>query len=663
MGNNKKKSKKSNSTNKTIVVPSVCIPSVSIITITQFKRFECLKILFDLIKSQTYTNIIEWVIVEGSKSDQDILDNSKNILGFIDQVYKCVCESGSECKCICECSQIKFKIIYVEKKSNVKLGELRNIGNKTSSGDIMVCMDDDDYYPIDRVEHAVKKLSQSNMLIAGCSGHLMYDYDFNILVQMKTFGPYHSINSCMAWKKNYLLTNSHDPEKEFGEEQSFTKNFTEPMVQLDPFSSVILSSHTSNTYSKKIFFLAHLNQYKNNIEKIINEPIDKYIPNQLYSKYKNCFIPIIDNEPRYDIVYMCGAFSILWNPENKKLGGSEQAVVNLSENWVKMNKSVIVYGEVPDTKLNGVVYKHWTKFNFNPNYKYKNLILWRNYGLSTIIPFQTPISTQSQEQSQLELVSHLNIKAEFTVVDVHDNFIGQCANIFKKYYKNCDKIFLKSNYHKECLLNNIDSSLEQNNIVIIPNGIRVNKFNIQPEGIQRNLYRFCYCSCYTRGLDKIISVLWKIIYNYEPRAELHVYYGMDLIKDPNHINYLRTLLGQPGVMDHGRQPMEIIIREKYLSTFHFYITNTEVEIDCISIRESLVAGCIPLLSNFGVFKERRGLHFDFNTDKEINMCAINIINLLNNPKKVDEIREQIKTDSTIIDWETIALEWNKHFID
>ena len=614
--------------NKSKNIDTSTLQSVSIITITQSSRFECIKILLNLIRLQTYSNIIEWVIVEGSKSGENSLENKKNITNLIEQTQ----------------AELKFKIIYVEKNKDTKLGGLRNIGNKICSGDITVCMDDDDYYPPDRVEHAVTKLTQSTCKIAGCSGHLMYDYDFNMLVLMKVFGPSHSVNSCMAWKKEYLETNTHDPEKEFGEESSFTKNFTEPMVQLDPYSTVILSSHNFNTYSKKIFFISHLNQYQNNIDKIINKPIEKFIPTNIYTGYKTIFIPLNLNEkPEYDIVYMCGAFSIVWDPENKKLGGSEQAVVNLSESWVKMGKKVAVFGEVSPKFVNGVVYNHWSKFDFN--HKYKNLILWRNYGLSTTIPFLA------------------NIKAEFMAVDVHDNFIGQGESVFKKYYNKCNKIFLKSNYHKECLLNKVDKNSNPDNIVIIPNGIRVNKFNVQPEETQRNPYRFCYCSCYTRGLDKIIGILWPIIYNYEPRAELHVYYGMDLIKDVGYKNHLRSLLGQPGVMDHGRQPIEIIIREKYLSTFHFYITNTEAEIDCISIRESLVTGCIPLLSNFGVFKERPGLHFDFNTDKEINMAAINIINLLKNPQKINVIKEQIKNDPIIIDWETVASEWTKYFVN
>lgn len=600
-------------------------PTVSIVTITQIKRFECIKVLLELIKTQTYSNIIEWIIVEGSKTDLEANQNKLNIIKLIKENQ----------------NNLKFKIIYVEKTKDVKLGELRNIGNKTCQGDITVCMDDDDYYPPNRVEHAVSKLSNSPNLIAGCSAHLMYDYDLDIFVQMKQFSSSHSINSCMAWKKEYLETNSHESTKEFGEEESFTKKFSNPMVQLDPFSTVIISSHSLNTYSKKKFFIAHLNQINCTIDKVITKPIKKYISSNIFEKFKKNFT-LNEQEPEYDIVYMCGAFSINWDPEDKKLGGSEQAVVNLSENWVKMGKSVAVYGEVPNKMVNGVVYKQWDKFNFNR--EYKNLILWRNYGMSIFAP--------------------LNIKAKCVMTDVHDNFNSQTGEIFKKYYNKCGKIFLKSNYHKKCLINKIDKDISDDKIIIIPNGIRVEKFNTQPLDVkERNPYRFCYCSCYTRGLDKIIRIMWPIIYNYEPRAELHVYYGMDGIQDAKYKNYLTSLLAQPGVMDHGRQPIEMIVREKYLSTFHFYITNTEQEIDCISIRESLVTGCIPLLSNFGVFKERQGLHFDFETENKIKMAAINIINLLKNPQKISEFREKIKSDQTIVDWGKIALEWTKYFVN
>jgi len=595
--------------------------SVSLITITQNTRIDCIDILFDIIKNQTYKNIIEWVLVEGSKTKEDADYNSININNLIKKRE----------------NELNLKIKYIERTKSVKLGELRNIGNKNCIGDITVCMDDDDYYFPDRVEHAVNKLSNSDCKIAGCSTHLMYDYSLNILVQMKKFKQNHSINSAMAWKKEYLLDNSHDPDKEFAEEQSFTKNFTEQMIQLDPYSTVIVSSHNMNTFSKKTFFLGIINNLQNNaIEKIIKTPINKLMNNKILERYQDIFI--VKDLEDYDIVYMCGAFSIRWDPEDQKLGGSEQAVVNLSENWVKLGKSVIVYGEVPNKIINSVVYKHWTDFDYTK--KYKNIILWRIYGINNI--------------------SYFNIEADNILIDVHDNFSSQFLELLKKYYNKCNKILLKSEYHKQCFLERINKNYNNDNLIIIPNGIRVEKFIICPDNIVRNPYRFCYCSCYTRGLDILLSIVWPIIYNYEPRSELHVYYGMDAIKDEQYKNKLKMLLSSPGVMDHGRQPIDLIIREKYMSNFHFYMTNTEQEIDCISIRESIVTGCIPLLSTSGVFKEREGFHFDFDNEKNIRMAAIRIIDLLKNPHKVEELRNNIKTSKTIINWKDVATEWLKY---
>ena len=588
--------------------------SVSIVTITQFKRYQCLEVLFETIKAQTYTNIIEWVIVEGSKSESDAESNKILMEEFVKSR-------------ILQCS-----IKYITRTKQAKLGELRNIGNNICKGDITVCMDDDDYYFPDRVEHAVSKLSNSKYLIAGCSKHLMYDYDLDMFVQMSSFGLFHSINSCMAWKKEYLLSHSHDPEKEFGEEASFTNHFTEPMIQLDPYSTVIISSHKFNTFNKKLFFIKLANKMESSIDHIIHKPIRKYIPQNILNKYKNIFTNKKENIFEYDIVYMCGCFSITWDPSDQKLGGSEQAVVYLSENWVRFGKSVIVYGEVPGKVLNGVVYKPYYEFDYNR--RYKNLIIWRIYGLVQILPF--------------------NITADKILYDAHDNFTINGLELIKKYYLKVNTFMLKSNYHKECFLKNIDNNFKD--ISIIPNGVRINKFSMESNEV-RNPYRFCYCSCYTRGLDNIISKLWPVIYEYEPRVELHVYYGMDGIQDENLKQYYNHLLSSKGVMDHGRQPADMIAREKHMSTFHFYITNTEKEIDCISIKESVIAGCIPLLSNFGVFKERLGVHFDINNDTDYKISAIKIIDLLKHPEKVEALKKSFEECKDISSWTKTSAKW------
>lgn len=616
---------KKNNTNN---INNITNLSVSIVTITQLYRFDSLNILIDLIKNQSYSNIIEWIIVEGSKNSSDAEINKININNLIKNTK----------------SSINFIIKYIEYKPDTKLGELRNNGNLACTGDITVCMDDDDYYPPTRVSHAVKKLSESNYKIAGCSNHYMYDYNLKMLVQMKIYAENHSSNSCMAWKKEYLKTNSHDPKKDVAEEASFTKNFTEPMIKLEPEHTIIMSSHNKNTFSKKKLFLSLVNGIKCSVDKIIKKPIKSFIPVDIFNRYDQIFNKNDDNF-NYDIVYMCGAFSIKWDPFDKKLGGSEQAVVNLSEQWVKQGKKVIVYGEIPELTINGVDYKPWQQFNYN--IRYKNLILWRIFGLMTVLPF--------------------NIKADFIGFDVHDNFLDLINEKYKQFKKYADKIFLKSNYHKKCFLELIDSDYDINKFVIISNGVRIEKFldiqkNLKTDNsIQRNPYRFCYCSCYKRGLDIIISKIWSIIYNYEPRAELHVYYGMNNITNDKYQQYLQCLLSQPGVMDHGRQPVEIIYREKNMSTYHLYLTNTQAEIDCISIKESIFTDCIPIISNFGVFKEREGIHFDFDNDTQIKMAAIKIIDLLKNPDKLEFYKKSINK-SDIVDWDKTASDWNSYFV-
>jgi glycosyltransferase involved in cell wall biosynthesis len=118
-----------------------------------------------------------------------------------------------------------------------------------------------------------------------------------------------------------------------------------------------------------------------------------------------------------------------------------------------------------------------------------------------------------------------------------------------------------------------------------------------------------------------------------------------------------------GVIDHGRQNTDFIVREKYLSSFQLYISNTNSEIDCISIRESLVTGCIPLISDFGVFKEREGIHFELVEHPTIlNSIGEQIVKILKEQQsQMDVLRGVFKKSQTILSWEDIAKKWLEHF--
>ena len=77
----------------------------------------------------------------------------------------------------------------------------------------------------------------------------------------------------------------------------------------------------------------------------------------------------------------------------------------------------------------------------------------------------------------------------------------------------------------------------------------------------REPFRFCYCSCYTRGLVELLQYVWQVIFSEYPQAELHCYYGTGSL-DQQAQQRLTFLMGQPGVMDHSRRPMKDIILEK-----------------------------------------------------------------------------------------------------
>jgi glycosyltransferase involved in cell wall biosynthesis len=244
--------------------------TVSIVTVTQLSRHKCLLNLVDMVLSQDYINIIEWVIVEGSPDETSGVLNSLHIQKII-EINK------------------KLRIKYIE-WSGQSLDELMNLGNINSSGDIIVVMDDDDYYFPTRVSHAVNMLFKSDKLIAGCSNVYMYFFQEDKLYKFNKFGDNHSGAHALAYKKEYLINHKFNSDKlnPYAIESSFTNNFTEPMIQLNPKNTIVVSSHNTNSVSRndKINNWILYNIVKNKD----SEKIHKLIPDELYYNMKNSLI-------------------------------------------------------------------------------------------------------------------------------------------------------------------------------------------------------------------------------------------------------------------------------------------------------------------------------------------------------------------------------------
>jgi hypothetical protein len=132
------------------------------------------------------------------------------------------------------------------------LGKKRNLLHEKSRGEILVYMDDDDYYPPQRVSHAVHMLvTHPEALCAGSSEIYIY---FKHIGQMKRFGPYgpnHATAGTFAFKRKLLKNNRYNDDACLAEERAFLKDYTVPFVQLDPMKVILVFSHEHNTFDKR----------------------------------------------------------------------------------------------------------------------------------------------------------------------------------------------------------------------------------------------------------------------------------------------------------------------------------------------------------------------------------------------------------------------------
>lgn len=204
--------------------------SVSLLTVTQYSRLSFFERLIKQILCQDYVNIIEWIIVNGSKTRED----AKLLRKYIKTFKK----------------TFPIKIVYIDWNKKRKFSNMLNVGNDKCKGDIIVIMEDDEYYFSTRVSHAVNKLNENpQILIVGCSSVLCYDTINKLLYKFKHINNSHSCNHALAYKREYLRKHHFFCEKvkPFSIEWSFLDHFTVPMTQLDSEYSLVHSWHSQNT--------------------------------------------------------------------------------------------------------------------------------------------------------------------------------------------------------------------------------------------------------------------------------------------------------------------------------------------------------------------------------------------------------------------------------
>jgi len=169
------------------------------------------------------------------------------------------------------------QVKYFSYDDKMLLGKKRNLMHNKTVGDIIVYMDDDDYYPPNRISHAVDMLTKTpQALCAGSSEIYIY---FKHVQKMYQFGPYgkqHSTAGTFAFKRKLLKLTRYDDTAALAEEKHFLKNYTIPFVQLDPLKTILVFSHAHNTFDKRRLLEQNFNPQ---FTKESAKTVEMFIPN------------------------------------------------------------------------------------------------------------------------------------------------------------------------------------------------------------------------------------------------------------------------------------------------------------------------------------------------------------------------------------------------
>ena len=213
-------------------------PFVSVCTPT-FNRRPFIEMMVACFDSQDYPkDRMEWIIIDdGTDPIEDLVGGHPNVK-------------------------------YFRYTNKLSLGKKRNMMHDKSKGDIIVYMDDDDYYPPERVSHAVDMLTtHPSALCAGSSEMYIYFNDRKRMVQFGPYGKDHATAGTFAFKRQLLKQTRYNEDACLAEEREFLKGYTIPFVQLDPLKTILVFSHSHNTMDKRILL--------DNIE-IVGHPDSQY---------------------------------------------------------------------------------------------------------------------------------------------------------------------------------------------------------------------------------------------------------------------------------------------------------------------------------------------------------------------------------------------------
>lgn len=343
-----------------------------------------------------------------------------------------------------------------------------------------------------------------------------------------------------------------------------------------------------------------------------------------------------------------------WAPPcvNQGIGGSQEAVIYLSQELVKLGYQVTVFNRCGDMEgeYNNVVYKSVEKLNIQDNF---NVFIFHRDWLQPMT---------------------MKVNARKKAVWMHDNpQLSLQVEDFQRseYLESFDKLFVLSKFHKSML----PDWIPEEKIFLTKNGINPEDFHV--DNISRNPKRLISISNYTRGIEHLLTK-WENVLQEVPDAELHLFYGWQvvdtLIKSPLIERYpklpeiktkILQLFQQRNVYEHGRIGHQQLISELLKSGIWVYPCHF-AETFCINALKAQACGCVPVVTTYGALDEtvQSGVKIPGPAgDESINNDFIAaLIDLLKNPEKQEPLRQEALRLKGSFGWDKVAQQWHQEFI-
>ena len=340
-----------------------------------------------------------------------------------------------------------------------------------------------------------------------------------------------------------------------------------------------------------------------------------------------------------DLVYYCGFTTHTWNPKlfkTKGFGGSEEAVIHLSQEFAKDGYNVTVYANIGNEEIveNGVVWKPF--WAFNPRDKVDHLILWR-----------------SPKMCDYEL------NANNIYIDLHD--VIKEGEFTKKRLEKINKIFVKTQFHRSLFQNVPDEKF-----AIIPNGIKTQDFD---GAIEKDQYMMLNTSSPDRSMEAVVEI-YRQVKELVPNAKMYWAYGWDVYDaahsgDKKMMKWKEELVNKmkdAGIIQLGKvQQNELVNYYKKANVFLY--PSEFAEIDCISVKKAQLAGCKVITTDFGALNEsvQTGIKIHSKKDKDNWCLPYQISFAVEDPLMIQEFVKQVSDSLKELPDMNDAVEFGKTF--